>query len=127
MTLRADISGLQAARAAVLAALAQLRPDSALGAAIRDAVLMVDRYAASITKVQTGAWRASHRPQVVGLHGQVSLDPAAVNPRSGSRPAVYGAVWEERGGAHAVYARTVNERGQAILDETGITLYRSLP
>jgi hypothetical protein len=127
MTLRANISGIQAARAAALASIAALRPDGAFGVALRDAVLMVDRYAAQITKVRTGSWRASHRPVVDGLHGSVTLDPDAINPRSGSRPAIYGAIWEGRGGEHAVYARTVNEAGQRILDETGIKLYRSLP
>jgi hypothetical protein len=127
VTIRANISGIQATRAVALSTIAALRPDSAFGVALRDAVLMVDRYAAQITKVKTGSWRASHRPAVDGLHGSVTLDPNAVNPKSGTRPAVYGAQWEDRGGEHAVYARTVNEAGQRILDETGIKLYRSLP
>lgn len=124
---RVTIAGVQAARAAVLDALAALRPVGALGEAVRAATLAADRYAVMLTAVDTGSWRASHRPQVAGLHGRVFLDPSTTNPRSGTRPAVYGAVWEERGGSHAVYARTVNEAGQRILDESGLRLYRSLP
>lgn len=127
MTYRASIRGLQETRAAVLRAAAQLQPEGGLGVAVRNATLAADRYAVSITKVDTGAWRASHRPTVEGLHGSISLDAGATNPRSGTRPAVYGAAWEARGGSHAVYARTVNEAGQGIVQEAGLKLYRSLP
>lgn len=127
MSIHHSIKGLQEARSAVLQVMARLKPDSALGTAVRDATAAADRYAVSITKVDTGAWRASHRPAVEGLHGSISLDPSATNPRSGTRPAVYGLVWEDIGGSHAVYARTVNEAGQRILDESGLRLYRSLP
>jgi hypothetical protein len=127
VTIRRDIRGLQEARSAVLRAIAALEPAGALGTAVRDATAATDRYAASITRVDTGAWRASHRPEVDGLSGRISLDPSATNPRSGTRPAVYGAIWEDRGGDHAVYARTVTEAGEGILQETGLRLYRSLP
>lgn len=127
MSVRYDIKGLQEARSAVLRVLAQLEPAGALGAAVRDTTLAADRYAVSITRVDTGAWRASHRPEVAGLVGHLHLDAGAINPKSGTRPAVYGAIWEDRGGQRAVYARTVDEAGEGILQETGLKLYRSLP
>jgi hypothetical protein len=127
VSIRHTIRGAQEARAACLSVLANLRPDGALGRAVRDATAAADRYAVSITRVDTGAWRASHRPEVDGLHGRLALDPSTTNPRSGSRPVVYGAIWEERGGKRAVYARTVNEAGEDILQTTGLRLYRSLP
>lgn len=127
MIRRPTIRGIQRARAACLAVLARLRPGDALGTAVRDAVSLADRYAVSITRVDTGAWRASHRPRVSGLRGRIALDPAATNPRSGTRPAIYGYVWEKRGGDRAVYARTVDEAGPGILQETGLRLYRSMP
>lgn len=130
MTYRSSIRGLQTARAAALR-LAHIRAaDGAFGLdnAVQFATLAADRYASSITPVRTGSWRTAHRPVVQGLAGRISLDEGAINPISGGRPAIYGAQLEtERGGRYAVYARTVNEAGQRILDDAGARLYRSLP
>jgi hypothetical protein len=128
MTYRSDIRGLQETRTAVLATIAAAQAEGAHGEAVRYATLAADRYAVSITVVDTGSWRAAQHPEVRGLQGRICIDPAAVNPKSGGRPAIYGAALElERGGRYAVYARTVNEAGQRILTEAGTRLYRSLP
>lgn len=128
MTYRSSIRGLQEARSAVLAAIAAATPAGEHRLAVQYATLAADRYAVSITPVQTGSWRSSHRPTVNGLTGRISLDESAVNPISGGRPAVYGAALESTGQSrYAVYRRTVNEAGQRILNEAGTRLYRSLP
>lgn len=124
MSYTSSIKGLQEARAAVLKTIEAAK---SVSEAVRFATLAADRYAVGITPVDTGSWRAAQRPEINGLHGRVSLDPNAVNPKSGSRPAVYAAVWDERGGRYAVYARTVNEAGQRIVDEAGALIYRGLP
>lgn len=122
-----SIRGLQEAQAAVLRAVAALRPTGALGKAVRYVTLAAHRWATAHTVVDTGSWRASHRPDVRGLTGRIFVDPAAVNPRGG-HPGVYGPALElTRGGRYAVYARTVNEAGPQLLKAGGKIIEDALP
>lgn len=128
MSFHANIRGLQEAQAAALRAIAALKPTGALGRAVRYVVLAAHRFATANTPVDTGSWRASHRPQVQGTTGRIFLDPAALNPKSHSHPAVYGPVLElTRKGRYAVYARTVNEAGPEILAQGGQIIEEALP
>lgn len=122
------IRGLQEVQAAALRAIAALTPTGAFGRAVRYVTAAAHRWATANTVVDTGSWRASHRPMVQGLTGRIFLDPAAINPKSQSHPAVYGPALElTRGGRYAVYARTVNEAGPQLLREGGQILEDGLP
>lgn len=121
-----SIYGIQAAQDAMLRGVAALKPSGALGRMVKDATLRAHRYVASITHVDTGALKASHRIEVSGARGQIYIDPSAVRS-DGGRPAVYGLVEHARGGAHAFYARTVSEAGQRIAQEAIAQMRRELP
>lgn len=63
-----------------------------------------------ITHVITGALRGSHTPyQRRALVWDVTPNPATINP-FGFYPAKYGPIEHARGGSHAFYERTLNER-----------------
>jgi len=120
------LAGLQEAQDRNNRRIANLRPTGVVGRAIRDATADLHRYAISITHVDTGSLRASHRMAVSGAAGRIYLDPAAVNPRTGERPAVYGIEEEERGGSHAFYTRTREERGPYALARAKDEIRRGL-
>ncbi len=111
---KATITGLQEAQAQNLRRIAALQPSGAFGEAIRVATVAAHRYAVALTHVDTGALQASHRVEVSGLRGRVSIDPSGTNPRSGVRPTEYGVYEHQRGGEHAFYERTVREHGAEI-------------
>lgn len=121
------IRGLQELQAAVLRSIAALQPSGAFGKAVRYVTLAAHRYATAHTVVDTGSWRAAHRPEVRGLSGRIYVDPAAANPHGG-QPSVYGPTLElTRGGRYAVYARTVNDVGPQLLREGGKMIEDALP
>lgn len=120
------IRGIQEAQRWNLRAIAAMQPDGQFGRAIQYATTIVHRHAVSITHVDTGALRASHRIQLDGLRGRIYIDPSSVNPDSGARPAVYGAIEEARGGSHAFYRRTVNETQNFIYQRLGIMIQRGV-
>ena len=99
----------------------------ALGLAVQIGTARVHRYAVGVSHVDTGAMRASHRMEIRGLTGRVSLDRAARNPRSGALTHEYGYYEHERGGGHAFYLRTVTETGRRILREMEAIIRRGLP
>lgn len=109
------ITGIQEVQRANEHNIAQLRPSGALGRAVQFTVIQAHRYAVAITHVDTGALRASHRMEVIGVHGRIFLDPSARNPRSGALTSNYGAIEETRGGSHAFYERTAYEGGPSIV------------
>lgn len=111
---RITITGLQQMQSRNDRRIARLRSSSDLGKAIQGATAEAHRYAVAVTHVDTGSLRASHRMEVNGLHGRVYLAPEAINPRSRQKTSVYGYYEHERGGSHAFYERTVNERGPEI-------------
>jgi len=115
------ITGIQAVQAANLRAIAAMKPSGALGRAVLYGTTEAHRYAVAITHVDMGALQASHRIKMKqgGLRGEIYIDPATTNPRSGQRPVVYGFYEHERGGSHAFYARVEKERGAAIGKEMG--------
>lgn len=120
--MRLDIEGLQEAQDANNRLITALKPSGAAGEGVRDATIAAHRYAAIITHVDTGAWRASHRMDVRGLRGIVSVDERAQNPRSRTPVSQYATIWEERGGRLAVYTRTEEEKGDEIARRFGVKL-----
>lgn len=119
---RLTITGLQQMMARNDRRIARLRTNSDFGKAIQEATADAHRYAVALTHVDTGSLRASHRMEVDGLQGRVYLAPEAVNPRSRQKTAVYGYYEHERGGSHAFYERTVNERGAQIAAKWRVTV-----
>jgi hypothetical protein len=128
MSFDAQIKGLEAAQAAAVRAAAAVQPDGALGEAVRYATLAAHRYAVAHTVVDTGSWRASHRPEVRGAQGRIFIDPSAINPKSNTPPSVYGPELElRRGGRYAAYKTTVNEAGPQIVNDAGRIVEKALP
>ena len=68
------------------------------------------RTSGSMTHIDTGALRASHRMEFSSkgktARALIFIDPTAVNPRTGRRVAEYGFYEHARGGSHAFYGRT---------------------
>jgi hypothetical protein len=100
-----SIRGIQEAQQANEHNIAQLKPSGAYGRMIRDVTTYVHRYVVTLTHVITGSLRASHRMDVQSMRASIYIDPDAVNPKSGNRPADYGPFEEARGGEHAFYYR----------------------
>lgn len=113
-----SITGLQEAQKANAQAIRAVKPNGALGEAIRAGTMLAQRYAIYLTHVDTGSWKASHRMDFrqtrQSVRGEVYVDPSASNPRSATKPVEYATIWEKRGGEMAVYNRTVDERGRQI-------------
>jgi hypothetical protein len=122
--IRLDISGIQRAEKRNLRRIARLRPENARQRAVKTMATTAHRWAVYFTPWQTGSLRASHRIQVHGARARVYIDPGATNPRSRTRPAVYGQYLHEqgmipglRGGIRAFYAYTVQEKGDRIAED----------
>lgn len=115
--IRFSIAGIQEVQAANLRAIHSISPQGSLGQATRHGLAGAHRYLTAITHVDTGAYRASHRMQyhASGPWGEIFVDPAATNPRTGRKVRSYAKYEEERGGSHAAYERTVTEAGPEIL------------
>jgi hypothetical protein len=123
----ATIRGLQELQDRNLRTIAALQPKSALGRAIQFAATELHRYIVSITHVDTGAYRSSHRIQVGEGRGRVFVAPSARNPRSKALVAEYAEHEEARGGSHAVYERAASEMGDQALSRGIQYLQGQLP
>lgn len=114
-----QVIGYEEAMAANRKMIEALEPRSGLGAAVHTAVLDLQKYAIGVTHVWTGALRSSHRVEFTSLgstaEGVLFISSATKNPITGDRPAVYGWNEEERGGDHAFYMRTYQDRGDTAL------------
>lgn len=126
--LKMTIKGIQEAQRANTRAIAAVQTKGGLGRAVRHGMVQAQRYAVAITHVDTGALKASHRMAFTDrggmARGRIFIDPSSVNPR-GQKPSVYGPVEHERGGGHAFYARTLDERGMQIAREMGEIVARA--
>lgn len=123
-----SIEGIQELQAYNVRAIASLRPDGVAGEAVQYGTAEVHRYAVAITHVITGSLRGTHRMAIEGggERGRISLDPGTINPRTRQKPSVYGVGEHERGGSHAFYDRTVDERGKYILGKMGDIIHGGL-
>jgi hypothetical protein len=115
----ATIEGIRDAQQKNLRRVAMLQPGKLTGRLSQYMAVHAHSYATEITHVQTGSLRASHRidPDFASGRAAIYIDPGAVNPETGERPAVYGIEEHARGGDHAFYRRVVTERGRTILDK----------
>ena len=106
-----------------------LKPNNALGRAVKFVTEMAHHYIVTITHVDSGAYRASHRMEVdlnVG-RGRVFVDPSARKPRTRELVRDYAEIEESRGGSHAAYTRTQAEIGQKALDRGVAYIKGQLP
>lgn len=114
-----QIIGYEETMAANRKMIEALHPRSGLGDAVRTVVLDLQQYAVGVTHVWTGALRSSHRVEFSAMgdqaEGVLFVTPATRNPITGDRPAVYGLEEEKRGGDHAFYMRTYQDRGDTAL------------
>lgn len=104
-----DISGIQNAQARNLRRIAAIRPGGAFEREIQLLAFETHRVAVAYTHVDTGSLRASQRIDYLGRRARIYLDPYAINPRSGRRPATYGPYENARGGSHAFYDLTLQD------------------
>jgi hypothetical protein len=125
--INATIQGLQEAQDANLRVIAALDPAGPLEQATRWVLVGAHRYLVTITHVDTGAYRASHRMELEGTRGEIFVDPSARNPQTGKRVRSYAIYEEKRGGSHAAYGRTVDEVGVRLVQEGQNIILRSLP
>ncbi len=123
---KVTIQGLQEAQDRNARRFAAMQPDGKFGEVIKGATVEGHRYAVSVTHVDTGSLRASHRMQMDGLTGTVYIDPSARNPRSGQLTSVYGPHEHNRGGEHAFYTRTRVEAGPRIVKRAQQDMIREL-
>lgn len=121
-----SINGLQAAQDTMLRGIRAMRPNDARGRAVKEASVMLHRYATAITHVDTGSLRASHFMDLSGERGRIYINPRTRNPFTGERPAVYGVIEHDRGGDHAFYERTVIERGNAAMNRGADVIVRGI-
>lgn len=124
-----DIRGLQQLQTANLQAIRAVRPDGALGDAVRGATIALHRVATIITHVDTGALRSSHRMEfrlLGGATGRIFIDPGAINPR-GRRVAEYGEYEHDRGGSHAFYGQVAAAEGEGVLENGSHVILRAMP
>ena len=124
------IEGLQEAQAAMNKINAAFEPRGAYEKAVQFVTLGALSYLIQITHVDTGAYRAAHRSQFTAgqePRGIIYVDPSARNPRSGRAVSEYAVYEEDRGGSHAAYKRTVDERGDALLAKAGAMIEAELP
>lgn len=116
--LRVRIRGMRRILRALDQAERAVRPSGGLGRATYEVGLEVLKHSRAITHVDTGALASSHRMRHQSLgaasRALIFIDPSAINPVSGQRPADYGLVEHARGGSHAFYERTYEhfKRGQ---------------
>ncbi len=120
------LDGLERLQAANRKLLDGINPKLGLYEGVKVATQILHNYAILITHVQTGTLARAHIvdyaaggvqtfrvgfPIVDKAIGRIYINPAARNPVTGKMPAEYGPLEHRKGGTHAFYRRTVDERG----------------
>lgn len=129
---RIVLKGQREAQQAMLIAYNAVEPRGGLGRAIHWAGREALQYTIRITHRITAILAASHMIEYeeVGrssVMGRVFIDPSVFNPYYNKRPAEYGIYEHARGGAHAFYARTVDERGDEIARRSIALIIADMP
>lgn len=119
------IEGIQEAQMANLRIVANMKPDGALGRMVQYVTAIAQRFAVSITHVDTGALKASHRINVRGYRGEIYVDSSSVNPRSLVPVREYAGDEHSRGGEHSFYQRTY-EQADRFVNEAAQSFYRDV-
>ncbi len=117
------VKGMQRVQNALLQTARAVSPSQGLLFVVSQVGAEVLDFGRAATHVDTGTLSASHRIDTKGgaksARATIFIDPTAINPVSGQRPAQYGVVEHARGGSHAFYEQTVNvfrsRRGQRFI------------
>jgi hypothetical protein len=107
----------------------EMRGSGLLGTAVQYVTRGALAYAKQITHVITSGLQTAHRGTIDLANeprGVIFIDPSSVNSM-GQRPYIYGQKEHARGGEHAFYARTVAERGQALIVQGVNEMVKGLP
>ncbi len=126
--MRCTIKGIQELQRKNEQMIRALQPGSAFGEAIRQVLIFAHRYAVTITPVDTGALRASHRMKMKAgrLRGEVHIDESTRNPKSNTPPYQYGVYVHRRGGRYAFYSRVLDEKAGHMGQVAGRTVIGAL-
>lgn len=108
-------------------AVEKMRPQSLMGRLVKRLIVRSHRHAVMITHVDTSALKNSHLMELdlkaKEAFGRISISKRTRNPVHGERPSVYGIEEHDRGGSHAFYERTFNEKtipdGKQVLIDLG--------
>lgn len=121
------IRGLEKLQAANRKLLDGINPKLGLYEGVKVATQILHNYAIKITHVQTGTLKRSHVvdyaaggvqtfrvgfPIMDKAVGRIYISSSARNPVTHQMPVDYGPKEHRRGGSHAFYKRTVDERGK---------------
>ena len=105
--LKLSIQGVQRAQYAALQVVRAVKPEGALGRAVKFLATGTHMRLVTLTHVDTGTLRASELIRMDNLlHYTVYNNPAARNPRSRAYAASYASIEEARGGSHAAWQQT---------------------
>lgn len=105
--LRLDIRGVQQAQYAALKAIRAVKPEGALGRAVKFLATGAHMRLVTLTHVDTGTLRASELIRMDNmLHYTVYNSLSARNPRSRAYAVSYAPIEEARGGSHAAWQQT---------------------
>ncbi len=109
-----SIRGIQEAQARNAQRMAALKPSGAFGQMIQMTTATLHRFMGTVTHVDTGALKSAELMEVSGTRGKIFINPNAVNPKNGGRPADYGVFENARGGEHAFFDRTLSQADAAV-------------
>lgn len=119
------VQGYQELQAAQRKLVEAMEPTGALGEAVKQTTLKMQKGVISRAHELTGTYKASQMIEVDGLNGRV-YTAANQSPRGGVA-SVYGPIEEARGGSHAAYGATVEADAIPALEEAGRLIVSKLP
>lgn len=119
-----SISGIQEAQDLNLRIIEAFEPGGKMGHIVKQATIEAHRYLVTITHVDIGAYKASHRMELTDVRGTITPDPKAVNPESGELVITYAEIEEGRGGEHAVYEKTKDDMSEKIATSAVYSILR---
>lgn len=104
------IKEIQQAQRDAIKIVVESQPEGYFGRLIKDTTLYALRYLQSVTRVDTGALRSSHIPEIRktkhGIEGRIFIGRGRRNPKHGQFTYKYGVILEDRGRHFAAYRRT---------------------
>ena len=92
----------------------KLRPDNLMGRLVKRLIVRSHAHAVKITHVDTSALKNSHLMELdlktKEAYGRIYISRNTRNPIHGEPPYQYGVEEHDRGGSHAFYQRTFQEK-----------------
>jgi hypothetical protein len=126
MDIKVTTKGVQEFQIANLAYIRALEPSGPMDEAVREGILALQRYQATITHVDTEALRGARRVRFTNNAAELFTGHMARNPRTGRAVLEYDQHEEDRGGSHANWQRTFNEAGPRVAATMTVKMLRAL-